>query len=333
MDTRLPHDQPWDRSVCNAAAYKGQLRTVEWLWAKVPAAFWERACLKAFEGSQPHIIRWLLQGEPPCPFVPDMASHHWDCTGAALHHLSTSSFHRRSASEWSPNRDFTNRGWIILGYHSRLPSQGLLEQIPMVPHACCLAAASHNMELMMYLRGKGCPWDAHSCHMAAANGHLAMLIWLRSQSPPCPWDARTSQLAAENNRLDIISWMLSQDPACPFPDMPEATSISGSCLQLLIAMGCPMLGLAARVRAQAVCPLPASLVLGLTRWYQRLGMQAAMPFRMAEQAAKNDLLAHLASLPYELIWHICQQAGMWGRRKAVDVSSDSSNSTEGRSSS
>ena len=315
-DTCTPRDQPWDRTVCEAAAYEGQLQTVEWLWGKVPAAFWDRACSKAFEGSQPEVIRWLLRQNPPCPFVPYLAPHHWDHSKSLplLYHV-----------------DFTSRGWTILGYHSQLPSRGLLEQIPMVPHACCQAAASNNLELMMYLRRKGCPWDVHSCRAAAANRHWAMLTWLRSQSPSCPWDACTSQLAADSDRQDILLWMLTQDPPCPFPHAPEGASVR--CLQLLIALGCPM---QYQKIARAVCPLPVSLVLGLTRWYQNLGMQAlqaALPFRVAVQAPEDDLLAHLSRLPYDLIWRICQQAGMCGRRKAVEVSPDSSNSGERRTSS
>ena len=184
-----------------------------------------------------------------CPFEPNLPESAWGQVGSSC------------------DSKFATQGWTALGLHCRLPSLGMLAQIPMDPFACREAAATDNMELMVHLRKHRYPWDTRACNLAAANGHMEMLRWLRSQNPPCPWSAHTSQLAAENDRLDILSWLLSQQPACPFPRKPEQAS--DRCLQHLIAMRCPMPTPAARARAQTLFPLPASLVLGLTQWHRK----------------------------------------------------------------
>ena len=287
FSTAMPNDAHWDESICKAAAVGGHLEVCAWLWSRVPAAFWDEACAHALAANRPHVIRWLLHKDPPCPFQPILPP-----------------------SPWAPPRLLRYRG-------PRLDSPGLLfppakpkiaGTDPMDPYACRQAAANNNMELMVYLREKGCPWDARSCSLAAGNGHAQMLRWLRSQNPPCPWAAHSAQLAAENDHLDTLSWLLSQQPACPFPSRPEAAS--DRCLQHLIVMGCPMPSPAARTRAQAMFPLPASLVLGLVRWYRKVGAQGSASFRLAEQAPGDDLLAHLSSLDPDLVWHICHLAGL-----------------------
>ena len=295
VSTAMPNDAHWDDSICIAAAVDGHLDVCAWLWGRVPAAFWDEACAHALAADRPHVIRWLLHKDPPCPFEPTLSPFPWAPVGAA------------------GNMTTNDLGWRVLGYYSRMPSQGLLEQIPMDPYACRQAAANNNMELMVYLREKGCPWDARSCNLAAGNGHTEMLRWLRSQTPPCPWAAHTAQLAAEKDHLDTLSWLLSQQPACPFPTRPDAAS--DRCLQHLIVMGCPLPSPAARIRARAMCPLPASLVLGLIKWYEKVGAQGSAPFRLTEQAPWDDLLAHLSSLKAieaDLLWHICHLAGLCG---------------------
>ena len=288
FSTAMPNDAHWDESICKAAAVGGHLEVCAWLWGRVPAAFWDKACAHALAADRPHVIRWLLHKDPPCPFQPILPPSPWAPAGSS-----------------GTKNDL---GWTVLGCYSRLPSPELLAQIPMDPYACRQAAANNNMELMVYLREKGCPWDARSCSLAAGNGHTQMLRWLRSQNPPCPWAAHSAQLAAENDHLDTLFWLLSQQPACPFPSRPEAAS--DRCLQHLIVMGCPMPSPAARTRARAVCPLPASLVLGLIKWYEKVGAQGSASFRLAEQAPRDDLLAHLSSLDPDLLWHICHLAGL-----------------------
>ena len=48
------------------------------------------------------------------------------------------------------------------------------------------AAASGNLELLMYLRSLDCPWSETIYLAAAEQGHLEILKW--AESHDCPWD-------------------------------------------------------------------------------------------------------------------------------------------------
>ena len=51
-----------------------------------------------------------------------------------------------------------------------------------------------NLELVQWLRGKGCAWNKHTCQLAVAGGHVEVLRWARENG--CPWDADTRDQAA-----------------------------------------------------------------------------------------------------------------------------------------
>ena len=87
----------------------------------------------------------------------------------------------------------------------------------------------------MYLRTKGCPWDAETCHAAAEGGHLQVLLWAALRGCPwneltcasaakgghlellkyarangCPWDKRTCMFAAEGEHHAVVQWYLDE---------------------------------------------------------------------------------------------------------------------------
>ena len=61
-------------------------------------------------------------------------------------------------------------------------------------HVMTEAARSGNLELVKWLRGDGCPWDAYTCYWAVDQGHVKVLRWLRGNG--CPWSAGTRERAA-----------------------------------------------------------------------------------------------------------------------------------------
>lgn len=65
-------------------------------------------------------------------------------------------------------------------------------------------AEKGNLEVMQWLRSRGCPWDESACSAAAGNGHLEMLQWLREHK--CPWDSQTTLAAAKGGHLGVIQW-------------------------------------------------------------------------------------------------------------------------------
>ena len=79
---------------------------------------------------------------------------------------------------------------------------------------CDSAAQGGHLELVKWLRAKGCPWDTWTSSDAAFGGHLEVLRWARSQG--CPLDERVPIAAAEGGHLEVLQWMRCQDPPCPW---------------------------------------------------------------------------------------------------------------------
>ena len=100
------------------------------------------------------------------------------------------------------------------------------------------AAFSGNMELVQWLRGEGCDWNARTCRLAAAAGRLAVLQWLRANG--CPWDAETCKRAALGGHLETLRW--ARKNGCDWDAEACAWAAMGGhldVLQWLRAEGCP----------------------------------------------------------------------------------------------
>ena len=53
---------------------------------------------------------------------------------------------------------------------------------------CSWAAYGGHLELVKWLRAKGCPWGEGTSNCAALGGHLEVLQWTRAQDLPGRWD-------------------------------------------------------------------------------------------------------------------------------------------------
>ena len=89
-------------------------------------------------------------------------------------------------------------------------------------YTCRKAARGGHLEVLKWLREKGCPWDAWACTEAARYDHLAVLKWLRSQDPPCPWDESACSEAAWGGHLDVLKWL--RENGCPWDIVCRGTS-------------------------------------------------------------------------------------------------------------
>jgi hypothetical protein len=77
------------------------------------------------------------------------------------------------------------------------------------------AAASGNLEVLMYLRSLDCPWSETIYLAAAEHGHLEILQWAESHN--CPWDnSDLFPAAAKSSNRDVYQWLL--DRQCPFKE-------------------------------------------------------------------------------------------------------------------
>ncbi|WZN62955.1 hypothetical protein HKI87_06g45000 [Chloropicon roscoffensis] len=121
-------------------------------------------------------------------------------------------------------------------------SQGPQEKLSQLwdERTCGLAAFSGHLEVMKWLRAKGCPWGTWTSHHAAHGGHLEVLQWMRAQDPPCPWNSDVFFHAALHGHLEVMRWARSQ--GCPWDEgLTWSAAMDGElkALILLIKEGCP----------------------------------------------------------------------------------------------
>jgi hypothetical protein len=81
------------------------------------------------------------------------------------------------------------------------------------PRLCAVAAGSGQLEVLMWLRKKNCPWDSSTC-FAAAEGHFEILRWAREQG--CPWDKQTMAGIALEGTLELLKWAM--EGGCPWDE-------------------------------------------------------------------------------------------------------------------
>ena len=79
---------------------------------------------------------------------------------------------------------------------------------------CEEMAEKGNLELLQFLRIKGCPWDWRTCSHAALEGHLECLKYAHENG--CRWDERTCSSAAFYGHLECLTY--AHDNGCPWDE-------------------------------------------------------------------------------------------------------------------
>ena len=67
------------------------------------------------------------------------------------------------------------------------------------------------VEIAIWARANGCPWNEWTCANAAEGGHLAVLQWARENG--CPWNEETCSYAAVGGHLAVLQW--ARTNGCP----------------------------------------------------------------------------------------------------------------------
>lgn len=120
-----------------------------------------------------------------------------------------------------------------------------------------------HLDILVWARLQGCPWDQHTCAGAAEGGQLDVFKWLREQvthvlkwpswddlrliisafplvRQGCPWSEDTCRAAAEGGQLHVLQWAI--DNGCP---VDSSTAVGAAVrghldvLQWAISNGCP----------------------------------------------------------------------------------------------
>ena len=85
-----------------------------------------------------------------------------------------------------------------------------LNKDPWCERTAAIIAENGNLELLKWVRARGCHWDARTCAYAARGGHLEILQWARSEG--CPWDSWTYVYATQSHH-ELLKWVISRN--CP----------------------------------------------------------------------------------------------------------------------
>ena len=104
--------------------------------------------------------------------------------------------------------------------------------------ACKWAAGEGNLEVLQWLRARGCEWDWETCARAAEGGHLEVLQWARANG--CEWDPWTCGSAARGGHLDVLKWL--RENGCEWDEETCAGAAEGGHLEVLRwarENGCP----------------------------------------------------------------------------------------------
>jgi len=84
------------------------------------------------------------------------------------------------------------------------------------PEILCMGAAQvANIEVLKFLREKGCPWGARTSTEACWYGQLELLKWLQKEGCLCDLDGFLSKCGGH---LDILKWMRETYPGCAFDE-------------------------------------------------------------------------------------------------------------------
>ena len=97
-------------------------------------------------------------------------------------------------------------------YTIQLAIWARLNGCPWNETTCALMARSGHLEMLQMARCVGCPWNERTCAFAAQNGHLAVLQWARAYG--CSWDVNTCNYAAESGHLAVVQW--ARTNGCPW---------------------------------------------------------------------------------------------------------------------
>ena len=196
-------------------------------------------------------------------------------------------------------------------------SQGPQEKLSELwdEETCSWAAEGGHLEVLQWLRAKGCPWDSTATDSAAYKGHLEVLQWMRAQDPPCPWNYWVCENAARGGHLEVLRWARSQ--GCPWDNegvgikkVPQAAAAGGhlEVLQWMRAQDppCPW-------DSHVCCDAASEGHLEVLRWARSQG--CPWDGRAPCTAAMNGHLKVLIWLieegcPYDK--GECRKAAQWG---------------------
>ena len=186
-----------DSYICEAAAEAGHLPMMRWLVEEKDCRLNSKVWVAAARSGRTELLEYLWLQAGPCNHE---YSNQSVSAAAAAGHVSAMEYLQRkgflaSDSAW---KDLviaaSGHGQSALLSWASLHGPGGIE-IAHGPEQCDAAAMHGELEMLRWLRGRGCEWGTLVCTNAAKNAHLHILKFAREQG--CPWrGAGTSQGSA-----------------------------------------------------------------------------------------------------------------------------------------
>jgi len=110
---------------------------------------------------------------------------------------------------------------------------------PLTKELCSEAVTQGNLDFLIYLRSRDCPWDiTEMCSFAAVEGHLEVLKYAHENG--CPWDERTCSEASRGGHLEVLKY--AHENGCPWNEWTCSGSAQEGHLEVLKYAhenGCP----------------------------------------------------------------------------------------------
>jgi hypothetical protein len=194
---RITDNQSFD--LMEIASQYGQLEILKWFYARINRNGAGRKIefeivFSSILGNQMHILEWIFE------------LIEWDETQQQVAKDRENNFGNESMKVARASRHGN------LSMVKFLIDKGFEYRHTVVTQA---AAASGNLEVLIYLRSLDCPWSETIYLAAAAEGHLEILKWAESHG--CPWDnSDLFPAAAKSSNRDVYQWLL--DRQCPFKE-------------------------------------------------------------------------------------------------------------------
>jgi hypothetical protein len=134
--------------------------------------------------------------------------------------------------------------------------------------------------LRVFVWANGCPWQrTATCQTLARIGRLEVLVWAREIG--CPWDEDVCARAAEAGNLEVLKWAREHD--CPWHavSMCDIAASAGhlDVLQWVREHGCPWAAHTLYVRCSGRAPEGAAVGAGRSTIARGMNMSAHSPLR------------------------------------------------------
>lgn len=181
-------------ATCGLAARHGRLETLQWLHKQQGVALEPSVCNLAALGGHLNVLQWTTS--VGCKGDCDVfmravqggsmeVATYVKTQGGSVDDRAYRFIMKRPGLDWVK----TLHKW----------------RVPMTEKTCALAARHGRLDILKYLRSKGCAWSVKTFQHAVIGGHMHVMEWLWINR--CPYSIIVPLMASRMGRLDLLQWL------------------------------------------------------------------------------------------------------------------------------